>query len=262
MGKRRWSGDRDKHFGPFLFAKRGSKQSIYHELTLDSGGGESDMDDETYGCHLRLQVRGHTVICELPAFIKPIKEDVLKDDGSVSYTETWSREYGATFSEEFVHLRYGQQTDSDTTSKMKTIRIPWLDRRCSGPILLNPWGDVFKVDGREPTDSERAKWASYYTSTYAIADYDGTEMTASVALYELVFRRGTGWWSWLSYFTRPERVRRMNIVFSKEMGPGKHTHKGGVLEASTLCQPDDTHNAAFLRYCNTNNLSLPHYPGQ
>lgn len=251
MSRVRWSS-RDKHFGPFLFA-RYEKGLRLNELSITSGGGGGDDEEEHSGCHLRLQLRGNALICDLPPIIKPVKAPVFNNAGVEIYTEWWVREYGIIAGDdEFVHIRYGQQTFSSDDTRLKTITLPWLAWESNQRTAVDRHGNESAVLMSDNSDD----LPEGFVTTLQVKDYDGTVLTATITVYDIMFTRGTGWCSWLRHITRPKQMRRINIVFSDEVGTGKGTYKGGVIELSTTAELSDSHLDAFQRYCNENNLSI------
>jgi peptide methionine sulfoxide reductase MsrB len=84
---------------------------------------------------------------------------------------------------------------------------------------------------------------------FQIEDYDGEIITASTHIEEREWRFGTGWFSWLSLFSRPKIRKSLDINFSSEVGKEKGSWKGGTLGHGIEMLPNETHEAAFKRYC-------------
>ena len=79
-------------------------------------------------------------------------------------------------------------------------------------------------------------------------DYDGQEIIASYHVNRRVYKRGTGWFRWLSYLTKSDVHHMVEIDFDKEVGNEKGSWKGGTLGVTVLMQEDETPEQAIVRW--------------
>lgn len=257
--KRNW-GDINYHFGPFTWSP---SQYISYALMLRSG------EFEYPGCNLRIQFRHQTLIIELPPIIKPWKHWVDTSHYNWDWTTSkgyWQedeREYGISITDKTLHLRYGPQTNDSETEKNKVYFIPWLNHRFIRTSLYDINGDHFWTE----FDASRPKCINKFqkyrdakikcpTKTFKFYDYDGELITVDTQIEEREWRLGTGWFKWLSYFTKPIISRSLDLEFSKEIGPKKGSWKGGTTGHSIELLPGELHESAFKRYCLENNLTF------
>jgi hypothetical protein len=85
--------------------------------------------------------------------------------------------------------------------------------------------------------------------TYSIRDFDGEVVEATAYLEERTWTKGSGWWKWLRKFNLPRVDRRVNISYSREVGPRKGTWKGGFEECSIYLEPGlSTYTALCQQY--------------
>lgn len=244
--KRRW-GDNDRHLGPLTFAFRESWRP-FAALISSSGGA-----------HLRLQAFGATLICELPAIVKPHQRwvDLRHYDWATSdgYWDSHPNEYGFSLNEGHFYLKLGAQTHDSSTTKSWSCFLPWTQWR---QIAHR----VFNADGSVNRDVESLDWKARMALfdelprvDFLIEDFDGAKITASVYAEEREWRLGTGWFKWLGYL-RPRKTRRsLDIRFNDEVGPEKGSWKGGTLGHAIEMLPGETPEQAMLRYCDQEHRS-------
>lgn len=268
---RRW-GDNDRHFGPFTYAKDGSYRAW--AIALVSG------DDEYPGCQLRFSGFGRTLILALPPIIRPWKENFAKVEADRPdvrarigdyYYHCHPREYSLSLSScgdngyDFLILRYGVQTHSSLTEKSKSWFLPWKQWRHVRHSFYGLDGEhvaTLPNTGRSYLGDpdrfarERAIADATPTRTFAFADYDGEELTATTKIEEREWRRGEGWFKWLSWFYRPMIRRSLDIRFSGETGDEKGSWKGGTVGHAIEMLPGELHGAAFRRYCAEHNMKF------
>src|SRR5690606_34755153 len=84
------------------------------------------------------------------------------------------------------------------------------------------------------------------TRSFALRDYDGQVVKATLRLEESVSALGEGRWRWLSLFVSHRVRRRFDISFSSETGPEKGSWKGGVVGTSiAVLDATETHEEAI-----------------
>jgi len=84
---------------------------------------------------------------------------------------------------------------------------------------------------------------------FEFEDYDGKKIVAATHIEEREWKRGTGWFKWLSLIWSNKVSRSLDIRFSEEVGPEKGSWKGGTLGHGIEMLPGELHEAAFRRYC-------------
>ncbi|MES2348328.1 MAG: hypothetical protein V4641_12245 [Pseudomonadota bacterium] len=262
--KRRYS-DHNRHFGPFTFSRHGSESWRPLGIVLDSGD-----DDESPGCHVRVQGFGYTLVCELPAILKPWRQwvDTSKyswSKGSGGYWDVHSQEYGATVSDGFVQVFLGPQTHDSTTTKSWCTHLPWTQWRYYRHSLYDTdgalfWSGVENGKGDRNTRAAAREAASYAkeacpTVTFLIEDFDGERITATTLMEQREWKFGTGHFRWLSWFRKDMVRRSLDISFDKETGTEKGSWKGGTTGCGIDMLPGELHEQAFRRYCEQDHRS-------
>ena len=255
MKKRRWS-DNDRHFGPFTYA-RDSKRLGF---VLDSG------DEEHPGCHLRMHAFRRTLIVELPPTLWPHRRKVTAhswDAATVArlgrdwYWDEHSREFGAVFIDDALHLSFGPQTNDSSTSRSKCWFVPWMNWRHCRTSLYGLRGEHVY------TEAKGDRWERWHAAreacpsvSFEFDDYDRERIEARAHVEEMEWRFGTGWFKWLSLVRRARIRRSLYLAFSKEVGPKKGSWKGGTVGHAIEMLPGELHEAAFRRYCAEHRLSF------
>lgn len=251
-----WS-DNDYYIGPFTFAVDRRHRSF--AIVLSSG------DDDGRLASFRVSMFGATVILALPRWLVPTEKkkvfptswdaETVKRLGRNWYVEETTREYGISIWEGHLCLKYGRQTHSSDTEQMWSCFLPWtqwrhvrhslygLDGSLFADLPANArWGTPEHEEGRRLEDV-------CPTVTFAFADYDGEELTATTKIEEREWHLGTKWCKWLSWFAKPKVRRSLDIRFSGETGKRKGSWKGGTVGHGIDMLPGELHGAAFARYC-------------
>lgn len=258
--RRRWS-DHDHYLGPFTYAHE--KRDRYRPLAIVLGSG----DDEYPGCDLRLSGFGHTLILALPKVLKPWRKKVVAktwDAATIErlgrdwYWDTHEREYGFTYSEGYLSVMLGRQTDDSSTEQRWGKFLPWTQWRhfrksfygINGQhvaTLPNTGKSYVGDPGR--WERERAIEDATPTISFSFDDFDGERLLATTMIEEWEWKFGTGWFKWLSLFRAPKIRRSLDLRFSGETGQRKGSWKGGTIGHSIDMLPGELHEAAFRRYC-------------
>lgn len=178
--------------------------------------------------------------------------------GKRTYTEVHSREYGFDFHSDTLHYHYGVQTMSwggEDGSKSGVWFYPW---RCWRGVERRFYDRDLNLHSRLDTSTRESGRYDVFspaekavpTRTFALRDYDGKVLAATLRLEELESACGEGRWKWLSWLV-PNRVSRsFDISFSSETGPEKGSWKGGVLGTGIAAlDASETHESAMRRYC-------------
>lgn len=263
----RW-GDNDHYFGPCTYA-RGMEYSPL-AVVLRSGG-----DNENYaGCSMRLSGFGHTFIVALPPIIRPWREKVTVSSWNAEMTARlgrdwyWNvdrREYGFSYSDGFLQVFLGRQTNDSSTTQSWAKFLPWTQWRHVRRSFYGLEGNHFATLSDSGVSAlidiglwerEKAMEVATPTVTFLIFDFDGELVSVETRMEEREWRFGTGWFKWLSIFRSPRVSRSLDLEFSKEVGERKGSWKGGTLGHSIEMLPGELHEAAFKRYCSLHNMTF------
>lgn len=237
----RWSGERDKYFGPFTFCIDGR-----NELGFSIKFGDGDERPESY---VRIHLFKFTALFPIPALVKPWKEwvDTSKYDWAKpphGYWETGSREYGISFTATEAHWRFGDQRNQWPNGGSGCWFYPWRDHKLIGKTYTDMHGNIV-----EATDDEKP------VADFIVEDFDGELVEAKVAIEHLRYRVGKGLWHWLM-LGKTKAYTKLDISFSAETGRRKGSWKGGTLGVSWPANPSDLHAMAMRQYCEKNNMKL------
>ncbi len=242
--------DNDKNFGPFTFAKWNNT----FQLMYRSGGGEEQERKNS----ILIAGFGYALRIMLPFILKPWKEHHISSlpnpDGGKPYEYDifWEREYGVALSNmgngyDFLQVHFGAQTHDSRTTEDWCCHLPWKQSTMVRHSLYDPEGNhIFsglKFDDYWKALQECPK------CHFGFEDYDGEMIIASCHIEEREWHKGTGWFKWLKYFSKPHIRRSLDIEFDHEVGPEKGSWKGGTTGHGIDMQPGETPEHAFRRYC-------------
>jgi hypothetical protein len=264
---RRW-GDNDKRFGPFTY----SSDSRYRPfaVVLSSGGDE----DEGGYCHLRASLMGRTLIVELPAIVKPYREKIVAhswDAATVArlgrdwYWQIEPRDFGFYVSDGFLQVFRGRRTGDSSTDRTWSKFLPWTEWRFVRHSFYGLDGSHFVTDpyaGKsclgDPGRYERQREmeASVPTASFEFDDFDGERIVAKTKIEEREWKRGAGWFKWLSLVWTNKVRRSLDIEFSSETGRRKGSWKGGTIGTGIDMRPGELHEPAFRRYCQEHGMTF------
>lgn len=263
----RWTGEGDRYFGPFTYAR---ERSGCRTLALLLGSGDRD---DYQGCRLRVSAFGRTLILALPPIIKPWRRWVdtshyaWSNNPRGGYWDTGEREYGFRISDGHLSVALGRVTHDSSTEQRWGYFLPWTQWRhvrhsyygLKGEHIADmpQWGGrPARVDFRvRHAEEERVK-ALVPTRVFAFQDFDGEALTATVRIEEREWRRGTGWWRWLALVWPKKVVRYLSVEFSGETGERKGSWKGGTIGHSGPAKSGELHEAAFRRYCAEHDMTF------
>ena len=253
----RW-GDSDRYFGPFTF----SISETYRPIYVGILSGRSD-DDDGLQPSLRVSAFGYTLIMRTPSIIKESRKKVYiknhPDPESGWYWEVFEREYGFNYFENHLTINFGLQTHSSDTTQDWGIFLPWGEWRRIRSDLYDENGMLWAETEELSYPESSAVRNKCPKRSFVFKDYDGEEIVATTFIRELEFRRGIGWFKWLSLFCKSMIHRWLNVTFSKETGVKKGSWKGGIIEHSIqMSDNKELHESAFRRYCEENNMTFLH----
>lgn len=236
-------------------------------LSLSSGDGDGDFRD----CTLVFAGLGKYITVKLPHIIKPRQykvkatywdEETVNRLGRDWYYSYDKKEYGISFYDGHVSIRYGVQTDCSSTEKRWGFFLPWTQYNFVRHTVFDCDGNQYKnfpkssnLDFRD-WDAVNVAQSSVKKAYFEFDDYDGERIYASCFIEEREWTKGTSWCSWLKYFSKPKVRRSVDIAFTSEVGRRKGSWKGGTLGHGTDLMPGETCVQAFKRYCLENELTF------
>jgi len=249
---RRWGSEDDKHFGPFTFSSTGSYKG--YGIVFDSG----DPQEGEPEAHVRIRFRTATLIMELPNWLVPTGLNQIVPDGD---WYDWETNYGVMVwvdQHPAVTSYYGIQTGDSSSEKSNYWSIPWLNRRFHRHSILDPDHNIvwtqYAKDRKDWKDAHEAEESVEKVKFYCRDKYDNAEIIATCHISEREWRHGTGWFKWLSYFTKPTIQRSLSIEYDQEVGPRKGSWKGGIMGTGCKIEPGEKPWIAFRKHCIANNL--------
>lgn len=249
----RWSRN-DHYFGPFTYAR---ENRSYRPIAVMFGTGDGD---EYPHARLRLSAFGHTLICRMPAILKPWRKWVDTSHYAWSrgersgYWETHEREWGFSAVEGSLHLHFGPQTHDSTTTKSKCWFYPWREHRMVRHSLYDLEGVKFcdlpecRLSNKYSWEASKALREDCPVALFEFADFDGERIVATCQIQEREYRRGKGVFR-LLYLWRNPIYRTLELNFSSEVGRRKGSWKGGTVGHSCTINVGEHVQEAFERYC-------------
>lgn len=269
MRANRWS-DSDRYWWRFTYANDCSGGSYAIVLSADTYEG-SDAGINS----LRFTFGKRTLIIALPQIIKPWrvrKYFTAPHIGTAThYDVVHERAYGVSLHDAgtvggatHLSVMHGRQTHDSSTEQRWGCFLPWTDWRFVRFSLYDLNGKHFWSESEAETKALRKlgskvmgerfeimrKWEEMCPKRqFKITDFDGQEITVTTQIEEREWRKGTGWFEWLSWFKRPMIRRSLSLSFSSELGPEKGSWKGGMIGHSIEMLPGELHEAAMRRYC-------------
>jgi hypothetical protein len=254
MRNRRYS-DENWHLWPFTWSKTTYKRV---GIELNSGADEDRPGD----CYFRLFLGGYVLTVEVPHIIQDYRERHQAKYWDAATVERMGRDwYDIYYPREYsiiltgagaIHTYFGPDTGDSRTTKNKVFFLPWRNWRYIRCSFYDSKGEHFwteRADDKSAWEARQAVKQALSKVYFQIEDYDGEIITASTHIEEREWRFGTGWFSWLSLFSRPKIRKSLDINFSSEVGKEKGSWKGGTLGHGIEMLPNETHEAAFKRYC-------------
>jgi hypothetical protein len=264
-----WTREHDHVFGPFLYAR--DRPPGWRPLAFIIGSG----DDEDYaGADLRISGFGHTFMLALPRWLIPPQrvkvhpkdwdEATVKRLGRNWYWNVTEREFGVTYSEGHLGLKFGRQTHDSSTEKSWGCFLPWTQWRFIRTSHYTPEGNLIKTfpraqrlpGGGSSWDREYEFGQTLPTIDFEFDDYDGERIVAKTRIEEREWRFGENWFKWLSLFRKPRIKRSLNLRFTAETGERKGSWKGGTIGHSVEIDVGETPEAAFRRYCTKHSMKF------
>ena len=274
----RWS-DNDRRWGRVIYA-HGPRNDVYRPLAVELNSQGDEDDDGSFNT-LRLSAFGHTLIVLLPQIIKPWKRWVdtshygWSDNPRGGYWDMGKREYGFSINDGHLSVSLGRVTNDSSTEQRWGYFLPWTQWRhvrhswygLRGELLWSQFdkdrakkskanlnGVVFAMP--DWFEQSQAMEKATPAAAFVFTDYDGEQLIATTRIGEREWRRGTGWFRFLS-LVWPKKVHRaLDIRFSGETGKRKGSWKGGTIGTGIDMLPGELHAAAFERYCVKNGMKF------
>lgn len=259
--------ENDHNWGPFTWGPWTNTIRI----EWNSGGEEEGYPHN----FLRIVAFGWAVRMRLPNILRPWKEKHValgwsKEDveriGRDWYYNVWPREYGFALSNmgngyDFLQIHFGAQTHSSDTTQDWCCHLPWKQWDCVRHSMYHPDGTHYFT---EPRDNRgRGNWDAWWKAKqecplvhFEIRDHDGQKRIASCHIEEREWHRGTGWFKWLKWFSKPKIRRDLDISFDYEVGPEKGSWKGGTVGTGIEMLPYEYPLNAFKRFCQKDHNAL------
>lgn len=246
--------ENDTKLGPLTFGKS-SWNPI--RFTFSTGGG----CDGHKKNHLTFYLAGYVFRLDLFTKFKPYRKWVDTSHYSWGkpgggYFDEHSKDYGVSYHEGYLQVFLGPQTGDSRTEKSRGYFIPWTQWRFVRRSLYNPDGTHFwtepsgkQVPSGSDWDTQEQMRESVPKTTFLLKDYDGEIIKATTHIEEWEWLFGEGYFKWLSWFRKPMTRRRLEIMFSSEVGPEKGSWKGGTIGHSIDMLKGETVEKAFKRYC-------------
>lgn len=265
VNKRRWS-DINHHWGIFTYCPATNSNFKSLIVALRSAEGipwRKDFSQQYDGCNLLLGCNGHTLIIELPEWIKPLERKVYPTWDAVTierlgrnwYIDYVKKEYSLSISHNALHVRYGIQTDNSSTTKSDVFFFPWKETRFVHETYYAPDGTLFR-DVRQQqaqtivdhyAESNQAK-IDVPKMKFIVRDSDRTLVEVETYITETEHAWGVGWCRWLSWFKKPQIERTLYLRFSTEVGSEKGSWKGGLMGGSISIAPGEHPQVALKRF--------------
>lgn len=271
MRANRWS-DSDRYWWRFTYANEGNGGSWAVVYSADTHEGEDGGVNS-----LRFTMGKRTLIIALPQLLKPWKHwvDTSKYEWSENpkggYWDVHERAYGFSLHDagtvggaKHLSVMLGRQTHDSSTEQRWGCFLPWTSWRHVRFSLYDLTGKHFwsELDhetrallklgskvARERYEIRRSWEEMCPKRKFLIEDHDGEMIICTTHIEEREWRKGTGWFTWLSRFKRPIIRRSLDLTFSSEVGTEKGSWKGGVIGHSIDMLPGELHESAMRRYC-------------
>jgi hypothetical protein len=258
----RWS-DHDKRYGPWIYSYDPRSNYTIFEVILNSSSEEDEVTT------FRVSVGPRTLILVM----KPWLKGYMKTEQYLSFPAGSPTPVQKTYTEE-IERKYGISITGDP-GEVKFFQFFWGPQENQWPSNLGmnwscflPWTNwrfvrlsFYNLDGVQIQDVFDDAHGSKTRKncpklSFEFLDFDGEKIIATTHIEEREWRKGDGFFSWLSLFYKPRIHRSLDIEFSKETGPRKGSWKGGTIGHSIELLPEELHRSAFRRYCEKHGMTF------
>jgi hypothetical protein len=231
--------------------------------------------------YLRITLLSHYIKVHFPAWVlRPHR--VWVDTSKYSWGSPrggfWDehrREFGVYLYENHFNVLYGPQTDDSSTEKRWSCFLPWSEWRL---VCLEFYDDLclqfaefdYEKIEKQTKNLDAKKRREFFFEVYkaesdckqqcpkmhcTVKDFDGQQVDVQATVVERTWKKGVGLFKWVSWFVPTKRIRFLEIDFSTEIGPEKHSWKGGTLSTSIVMEDGENHDDAFLRFMKANRMT-------
>lgn len=207
---------------------------------------------------------------KLPPIVKPYQLKVyatswdaatIEQMGRNYYYEYFNKEYGISYSDNFLQVFYGTQRNGSYHDQVpeRTLSwfLPWNEYRMTRHELYDANNVLFWKDERlDNKKIDKSVIFNHYQAKsncssidFLIEDYDGEQVVLKTYLEIREWKRGDGWFKWMSLFRKGIVKRSLELEFSQGVGRGKEDWKGGMIGHSVELLDGETRLDAIKRYC-------------
>lgn len=171
-----------------------------------------------------------------------------------SYKVYIQRTFGFYIGENSLHLYRGIMTDDSETDTTTVWFFPWGEWNHIRTSILNYDSSFFAdIENKERginCDYDQANQLREKSNYILVqfCDFDGIYATAKITVEEMEWERGVGYFKWLRHIVKNLVIRRINVEYDREVGPGKGSYKGGKLSSSFAFDRNEHVFLAFLEY--------------
>jgi hypothetical protein len=199
----------------------------------------------------------------IPNIVKPIitkvyptswNEETKKRLGRDYYENIVIRKYGIYLYETHFNIMYGAYDTQDSNKEQRwSCLLPWEESR----FVRHSYYDL---DGKFHGNEDKKQWDLMRNTVpkrkFKFLDFDGEEIEATTYIEERQWKRGVGYFKWLSFFYSDRIRRSLDLSFNKEVGKRKGSWKGGTIGHGVDMVGSELHLEAFQRYCKEHNLTF------
>lgn len=258
--------DDDKNYGPLTIGK--SEWSAWR-LVYTAYQNE-DYDNKVVNTITLHLGKFFIARLKLPSIVKPYQLKVYAKNWDAAtiermgvnyYYEYFNKEYGVSYSDNFLEVFYGTQKDGSYHDQVPEKRsswfLPWNEYRMIRHELYDANNVLFWKDERLLNKSiDKSLIFDHYEAKskcssidFLIEDYDGEKVVLKTYLEIREWKRGDGLFKWMSWFRKGIFKRSLELDFSKEVGKSKGSWKGGMIGHNIELLDGETRLDAIKRYC-------------
>lgn len=258
--------DNDKNYGPLTIGK-----SVWNAWRLVYTAYQNEDYDNKVVNTITLHLGKFFIArLKLPPIVKPYQLKVyatswdaatIERMGRNYYYEYFNKEYGVSYSDNFLQVFYGTQRDGSyhdqVPEKKSSWFLPWNEYRMVRHELYDANNILFwkderllnkKIDKSVIINHYQAK-SNCSSIDFLIEDYDGEKVVLKTYLEIREWKRGDGLFKWMSWFRKGIFNRSLELDFTKEVGKSKGSWKGGMTGHSVELLDGETRLDAIKRYC-------------
>lgn len=266
--------DDDRHIGKHItYGNSGFKNYAFHYDT----NHDEDKDAGPLTNAINICFHKYVVRITLPQFIKPLAvkvvaeswdEETVKRMGGNFYYVYFNKRYGFRYGENFLQVFYGVigasdfQFPKELKEKSWSTFLPWMESRVVKHLIFDGdeklvWQENFsQTEAAKQNNSTRyQKKQDCKKRVYLIRDCDGAEVKVRVHVEYMQWKRGTGWFKWMSLFVKDIKKRTIELEFETGVGNRKDSWKGGLIGVGSVILPGETVDQAVERFFKEKSVS-------